>query len=138
MTPRLVPLARVVIDVGERFEVGRTPFGSRLIGEIRAARWEGERFRAKMVGAAAADWAVVGDDDLLAIDVRMTLETDDGALVFVRYDGFLDGRADPPVRSAMRFETADPRYAWIGRTVFIGCGTWDGVQVRYEVFEVAA
>ena len=71
-------------------------------------------------------------------DVRMTLETDDGALVFVRYDGFLDGRADPPVRSAMRFETADPRYAWLGRTVFIGCGTWDGAQVRYEVFEVAA
>jgi hypothetical protein len=133
---RLVPLAKVAIDVGQRLEVGRTPFGSRLIGEISGARWEGERFRAKMVGAAAADWAVQGEDDLLAIDVRMTLQTDDGALVYVHYDGVLDGRADPPVRSAMRFETADPRYAWLVRTVFIGVGTWDGAQVRYEVFEV--
>jgi hypothetical protein len=108
-----------------------------MIGEITGARWEGERFRAKMVGAAAADWAVVGDDDLLAVDVRMTLQTDDGALLFLHYDGLLDGRADPPVRSAMRFETADPRYAWMGRTVFIAAGRFDGVRVHYEVFEVA-
>jgi hypothetical protein len=134
---RLVPLARAVIDVGELIQVGRTPFGSRLVGEIRGARWEGERFRAKMVGAAAADWAVQGEDDLLSVDVRMTLETDDGALLYLHYDGLLDGRADPPVRSAMRFETADARYAWMARTVFIAAGTWDGVQVRYEVFEVA-
>jgi len=138
MTPRLVPLAGVVIDVGERFEVGRTPFGSRLIGEIRGARWLGERFRARMVGSAAADWAVQGEDELLAADVRMTLRTDDGALVFVSYTGLLDGRADPPIRSAMRFETADPRYAWMARTLFIACGTWDGAQVRYQVFEVQA
>ena len=136
---RLVPLAQVVIDVSRRLEVGRTPFGTRAIGELAGARWEGERFRARMVGAAAADWALTGDDDLLAVDVRMTLETDDGALLFLRYDGLLDPRQDPPIRSAMRFETADPRYAWMGRTLFIGCGTWDGVKtVRYEVFEVAA
>jgi len=134
---KLVPLAKVVIDVGERFEVGKTPFGARMIGEITGARWEGERFRAKMVGAASADWAVAGEDDLLAVDVRMTLQTDDGALLYLHYDGLLDGRADPPVRSAMRFETSDPRYAWMGRTVFIACGTWDGVHVRYDVFEVA-
>jgi hypothetical protein len=101
-----------------------------------------------MVGAAAADWAMTGDDDLLAIDVRMTLETDDGALVFARCDGLLHGRAPPsghrpdgpmagPVRSAMRFETADPRYAWMAGTVFIGVGTWDGSHVHYEVFEIA-
>lgn len=134
---KLVPLAKVVIDVGERFEIGATPFGARMIGEITGAHWEGERFRAKMVGAAAADWAVVGADDLLAADVRMTLQTDDGALLFLHYGGLLDGRADPPIRSAMRFETADPRYAWMGRTVFIAAGSWDGSKVRYEVFEVA-
>jgi hypothetical protein len=135
---KLVPLARVVIDVGERLDVGRTPFGSRLVGEIRGARWEGERFRAKMVGVAAADWAVQGEDDLLSADVRMTLQTDDGALLYLRYEGLLDGRADPPIRSAMRFETSDPRYAWMARTLFIAAGTWDGRNVRYEVFEVAA
>lgn len=138
MNPQLVPLAKVVIDVGERFEIGRTPFGSRLIGEIRAARWEGVRFRARMIGSAAADWAVAGDEDLLSVDVRMTLRSDDGALLFASYTGLLDGRADPPVRTAMRFETADPRYAWMARTLFIACGTWDGAQVRYEVFEVKA
>jgi hypothetical protein len=38
----------------------------------------------------------------------------------------------------MRFETSDPRYAWMARTLFIAAGTWDGTHVRYEVFEVAA
>jgi hypothetical protein len=128
----------VEIEVKQRIEVGRTPFGSRLIGELAGARWEGERFRARMIGAAAADWAVAADDGLTDVDVRMSLETDDGALVYARYTGLLDPRQDPPIRSAMRFETANPRYAWMWRTLFIACGSWDGEKtVSYEVFEVA-
>ena len=107
----MIPLCSVEIDVGTRFEVGKTGFGQRLIGEIMAARWEGERFKAKMVGAAAADWALMGDNGLLHVDVRMTLETDDGELVYVSYAGLMDSAEEgAPTRTAIRFETGADRY----------------------------
>ena len=49
----MVPLCSVVLDVGERFEVGGRSFGARLIGELVGGRWEGERFKASMIGAAS-------------------------------------------------------------------------------------
>ena len=50
-------------------------------------RFEGERFRARQKGVAAADWLVVGPDGTATLDVRATLDTHDGALVLLRYGG---------------------------------------------------
>jgi hypothetical protein len=133
----MVPLCSVELDVGKRFPIGKTGFGERLIGELTGGRWEGERFKAKMVGAAAADWALESDDGLLHVDVRMTLETDDGALVYVSYTGLMDTAAEgAPIRSAIRFETAAERYQWLTRTLCVGDGRFDeaAARVTYDVF----
>lgn len=134
----MIPLCSVEINVGERFEIGKTGFGQRLIGDIVASRWEGERFKARMVGAAAADWAVVGDNGMLDVDVRMTLKTDDGELVYVHYTGRMDTNEEgAPIRTAIRFETGSDRYHWLTRTLCVGDGRYDGQQlVTYDTFEL--
>jgi hypothetical protein len=135
----LIPLCSVQLDVGTRYPVGKTPFGQRLIGELTGARWEGERFKAKMVGAAAADWAIEGDGGLIEVDVRMTLETDDEALVYVSYTGLLDTLAEgAPIRSAIRFETPAEQYQWLTRTICVAKGRFDepNARVSYDVFEL--
>jgi hypothetical protein len=117
--------------------IGATPRGQRTIAEVKAARFEGERLSARLVGSAAADWALARPDGVVEIDVRMTLETDDGALLYLSYDGNLDPeRGDQPVLSMMRFETSDERYAWLNRIRAVGKGAFTGGTVRYEIFEL--
>ena len=57
-----------------------TPTGTLMVGEIRDSRFDGERLRARQRGRAAADWLSVAPDGSATVDVRLTLETHDGAL----------------------------------------------------------
>ncbi|MBW2497766.1 MAG: DUF3237 domain-containing protein [Deltaproteobacteria bacterium] len=135
----MIPLCSVELDVGTRYPVGRTPFGDRLIGEITGGRWEGERFKANMVGVAAADWAIGGADGLMYVDVRMTLETDDGALAYVHYTGLMDTAVEgAPIRTSIRFETPAEQYQWMTRTICVGDGRFDepNLKVLYDVYEL--
>lgn len=133
----VIPLARADVTVGNVVPIGATPRGQRTIGEVKAARFEGERLSARLVGSAAADWALARPDGIVEVDVRMTLETDDGALIYPSYDGNLDPeRGDQPILSMMRFETSDERYAWLNRIRAVGKGAFTGSAVRYEIFEL--
>ena len=62
--------------------------GTRPDAEIASARFEGERFKASLLGTVRGR---LGDHRTrrqdLQIDVRLTLETDDGAVVLVHYQG---------------------------------------------------
>lgn len=70
--------------------------------------------------------------------MRALVETHDGALVFIQYNGRVDvSRRDAaPVYSAPRFETGDDRYRWLNRVQTVGKGTFDGRTLRYELYEV--
>lgn len=133
----VIPLARAEVTVGNVFPIGATPRGQRTVGEIKAARFEGERLCARLVGSAAADWALARADGVVEVDVRMTIETYDGALIYLSYDGNLDPeRGDQPILSIMRFETSDDRYAWLNRIRAVGKGAFTENSVRYEIFEL--
>jgi hypothetical protein len=139
MTIELVPLARVTYKVRSYIEVGRGPSGHRIVGEIESALVEGERLRGAMKGSAGADWVtVVGG--VASLDVRWTMETHDGALVFVHYLGrhdARDGLGTASAYSAPMFETADERYTWLNRILAVGKATFaDSHTVLYEWFEV--
>jgi len=43
-----------------------------------------------MLGAAAADWLVIGPEGTGSLDIRATFQTDDGAIVYGHYTGRLD------------------------------------------------
>ncbi len=75
------------------------------------------------------------------IDIRLTLETHDSALIYVTYQGRrncaeVEQGIDAPVYITPRFETSDPRYAWLNKIQAIGKGTVEGQSRIYEIFEI--
>lgn len=130
----LRPLCQVTYELAEPIAVSSGPSGSRTIGEVVGARFEGERLKASLKGRTAADWAFVEPTDRVLVDARLTLETDDGATIFVSHLGRMDAQTGV-VFSSMYFETGDDRYAWLTRVLGVAKGAYRGDSLHYEVYE---
>lgn len=138
MSIELVPLCEIDIVLSEPIFVGEGPGGMRLIYEVLEATATGERITAHLKGAASADWITV-TGTVGTLDVRATFETDDGAVIYSFYGGRTDLAAGPggaPIYVAPRFETGDPRYAWLNAVQAVGKGTLDGTKLHYEWYEI--
>lgn len=131
----LVPLATVRVTRGDVHRLGTTAFHRRVIGGIANGRWTGERLNADIV-APGGDWAIPSTDgSIMLLDVRQTLRTDDGALIYVTYQGRCD-RERGTYTVAPTFETDDERYAWLNAVQAIGQGRTEGDDIVYAMFEV--
>lgn len=107
------------------FMLGQTPVGNRIIQEIESIELQGERINASLKGKAAADWLAIDGNGIAKFDIRMLLETDDGALVYLNYLGTADwsgGMGQAPVYVTAHFETGDDRYRWLNTAHVIGKG----------------
>jgi hypothetical protein len=135
VTLELRPLCSATYQLGEMATISEGPTGTRLISEIVGARFEGERFKASLHGHAAADWAAIEPDGRIKIDVRLTLKTDDGAIVYVAYQG-RGHTSNTFSYSAPLFETGDERYEWLTRVQAVGKSEFDGSGLTYEIFEL--
>ena len=79
----------IVTDPDGLFMLGTTSAGKRIIQELKSVQLDG-RVQGTMTGKAAADWLTVDDEGNVTLDIRVIIQTDDGAHVYVA----LDGRAD--------------------------------------------
>jgi hypothetical protein len=95
----------------------------------------GDRIKGTIKGRAAADWVAV-TGSVATLDVRVTLETDDGALILVQYRGRTNVGSGGQIFVAPLFETGDPRYSWLNAIQAVGKGTLEGTHLHYEWFEV--
>ena len=133
----LIPLATAVFRVAP-IVVGPIDAGLRVIGEIVESTWTGERLQAAQVGRAGADWAIVTKDGIVQVDVRVTLKTHDGAIIYVQYRGRsrpIDGAN--VIFVAPIFETGDERYAWLNGIQAVGRGAKTAeLTVTYELYEL--
>ncbi|MDJ0657696.1 MAG: DUF3237 domain-containing protein [Xanthomonadales bacterium] len=134
--PELLPLCTVDLELSPATIIGEGPSGTRMVIDLVSMTLTGERLNAKMKGRAAADWlTIVGS--VATIDVRATVETDDGALIYIQYRGRADvsqGIGSSPVYVAPTFETSDPRYQWLNCIQAVGKG--DLKALRYEWMEL--
>lgn len=143
MAIELVPLGTLQVQLKPPIEVGAGCAGTRVIIEVASIQVKGDRLRAEMAGASVADWLLIGPDGTGTLDVRATLRTDDGAFIFMQYNGkigrdCLQGLQLPAtVYVAPRFETSDERYAWLNRIQAVGKGTvHEDLSLDYEWYEV--
>lgn len=138
-TIELAPLGTLHLTMGESIAIPNSPAGMRVIVEFPAIRWEGERLRAELKGKAAADWISIGPEGTATLDIRFTMVTHDGAVVFVQTHGRTDSAgfsSGAPVYLAPRFETGDARYTWLNRIQAVAKGALSAGVVSFEVFEV--
>jgi hypothetical protein len=132
-----VPLARATFLLRPPVALRGTPGGDRLLFEVVSGEVTGDRLRARLVGTANADWFVMGPEGTGTLDVRLLLETDDGALILVQYTGRTDlSVPGSPAYSAPRFDTGDERYAWLNRIQAVGKGVLDGDTLTYDLYEL--
>ncbi len=103
--------------------IGMGPRGNRLTFPIVGGSFEGDRLRGKVL-PGGGDWVLKRPDGVLELDLRITLETDDGALIHMTFDGIRDDGAvgSPYFRTLPRFETSDARYSFLNRLLAVGSG----------------
>ena len=147
---RLEPLLRAEITLAPPQEVGETPHGRRRVIAITGGSFRGEKLSGRVL-AGGADWQTIRADGVAELDARYTLETEDGALIYVRNFGYRHGPADVLARLAAgetvdpslyymrttpRFETGAARYQWLNAIVCVASGSRRAAAVELEVFEV--
>jgi hypothetical protein len=146
----LQPLLRAEIALAPAQELGDGPLGRRRVIPISGGTFSGERVSGRVL-AGGADWQVIRADGVAELDARYTLETGDGALIYVRNFGYRHGPAevmrrlmageavDPAayyMRTTPRFETGAKRYLWMNRIICVARGARRAAAVELEVFEV--
>ena len=111
------------LDTAPIQDIGAAPRGTRLTFPITGGSFTGERLRGRVL-PGGDDWAIKRSDGVIELDLRVTLETDDGALIHMTFEGMRDDQAPgaPYFRTAPRFETADVRYVFLNRLLAIGVG----------------
>jgi len=120
--------------LGTRVSVGNGPAGTRVIVQVTGGAFEGPRMKGTFVGTGG-DWVTVRPDGSMKLDVRLTLQTSDGAAIYMSYSGIGirhgDGNA---LRTAPLFETGDERYAWLNTIQAVATGSSGGDYVTYDVY----
>jgi hypothetical protein len=148
MTSRPLMTLQVVVPPPQK--LGAVPHGTRVIAPITSGSFEGPRLRGKVL-PGGGDWTLLRADGVLELDLRITLETDDGALINMSSFGFRHGPADVLAalargesidpsqyyfRTAPRFETSAPPYAYLNRVVAIASGDRRASGPIYTIEEV--
>ena len=150
---QLEALLNLHVQLSRPFEVlGDAPEGARVNCSIAAGRFEGPRLRGTL-RTLGGEWFTLRRDGVGVLDVRCTLQTDDGALILAEHGGLVDfgetGHADllsgqlPDRRTAgvaVRYHTAHPAYTWLNRTQVVGWASVDlqEASVDYQLFTLSA
>ncbi len=137
-------------DLKPAVMVGQGPHGQRRIVDVIGGHADGPRLRGTIL-PSGADWLTVDNDGVTRLDVRATLQTDDGAHIYVHYHGILIlteaasaklARGEPTeygevyFMTAPQFETGDARYSWLNAIIAVGEGRVGPNWVEYRVYEV--
>jgi hypothetical protein len=114
---------RLRLDTAPTQAIGPGPLGTRVTFPIVGGSFEGDRLRGKVL-PGGDDWTVKRLDGVIELDLRVTLETDDGALIHMTFEGIRDDGAPgaPYFRTLPRFETAAAKYSFLNRLLAVGTG----------------
>jgi hypothetical protein len=122
------------LEIGTRTVIENGPQGKRTIVSVVGGRFEGPRLKASVQGPAG-DWVTNRADGGTRLDVRLTLKTDDGAVILMVYNGIgQPTNTGFSLRTAPLFETGDSRYVWLTRLQAVGVGESAGATVKYDIY----
>lgn len=129
-------LASIRVPLNEPEVIGVTPEG--LLVNWYWSPHEGtvlgmeKQAKVRQIGG---DWMTIRRDGIGLMDVRATVETEDGALLYASYQGYCDFGSDgyqrflsrqwpeaAPTRTAPRIRTSHPHYTWLNRLQCVGFG----------------
>ena len=131
---------------------GPAPDGLHITFYIASGEIRGPRINARIRGEGG-DWMLVRRDGVGVANVRITYETDDGALILSCYYGIFDlgpggyeralrNEYDPvpPLVLAPQFVTSHPDWLWLNRLQCLAVGrvTMADLLVRFDLYAIRA
>ena len=148
--PALEFVVAAHVTVDRPLDLGDVGKGGRRIVPITAGEFSGPRLRGKVV-PGGADWQIIRSDGVAELEARYTLETDDGALIYVRNHALRHGPAEVLAalaagrsvepssyyfRGATFFETGAARYAWLTKHIIVCTGEREPAGVKLRFYQV--
>ena len=149
--PRLTQVYRLEATLAQPLDLGETAQGHRRIVPLTGGTFTGPELNGKLLPGASADWQIVLSDGTALGDVRYTLETDGGDLLYVQSRGVRHGSAEVlsrlgrgedvdaseyTFRTSTQIETAAPHLDWVNKGVFISVAGRQATGVIYETYLV--
>src|SRR5262249_39830260 len=135
--PSLTRVYRLEATLGEPLDLGDLAQGRRRIVPLTGGTFTGPELNGKLLPGSSADWQIVLPDGTALGDIRYTLQTDDGDLLYARSRGVRHGSADVlerlargedvdaseyTFRTSTQIQTAAPRLELLHKGIFIGVG----------------
>ena len=149
--PRLTLVYRLEATLGEPLDLGDTTQGHRRIVPLTGGTFTGPDLNGRLLPGSSADWQLVLPDGTALGDIRYTLQTNDGDLLYVQSSGVRHGSPEVlarlargedvdateyTFRTSTRIETAAPALDWLNKGVFISVGGRQPGAVIYETYLV--
>lgn len=148
MDSRLLMTLKVLIVGTQR--IGAVPHGTRVTALVGGGHFEGSRLRGRVL-PGAGDWTLLRADGVLELDLRLTLETDDGVRIHMTSFGLRYGppdviaaiargeSVDPSTyyfRTTPRFEVGHSKYAFLNRLLAVSSGDRRADGPTYTIDEI--
>jgi hypothetical protein len=149
--PRLTLVYRLEAVLGEPLELGEVSQRRRRIVPLIGGTFEGPELSGELLPGTSADWQIVLADGTALGDIRYTLQTDGGALLYVQSRGVRHGSpevlerlgrgedvdaSEYTFRTSTQIVTASRELAWLNKGVFVGVGGRLAGRVVYETYLV--
>ena len=149
--PRLRKVYRLEVTLGEPLDFGEVAQGRRRIVPQTGGTFTGPEISGELLPGASADWQIILPDGTAFGDIRYTLQTDGGDLLYVQSRGVRHGSAEVlarlgrgedvdaseyTFRTSTQIETATPQLDWLNKGVFVSVGARQADGVIYETYIV--
>ena len=147
--PVLTQVYRLKAVLGAPLDFGDVLAGHRWVVPLVGGMFTGPELNGNLLPGGSASWRIVLPDGAALAEVRYTLQTDRGALLYVRSSGVGQGSpemaarlgrgedVDPGERlfhAATRIETAAPYLDWLNNGVFVTVAGPTTVNMLYETY----
>jgi hypothetical protein len=141
---------KIEVEAGKGLEAGDTPKGLRKMIPITGGSFEGPGIEGAVI-PGGYDFQLLRSDNVMEINARYVLQTDDGALITIVNRGLRHANVEvmqqmangvevsPSLyyfRSVPQFETGSKKYDWLNKSVFIANGIRKPAEVIISVFKI--
>jgi len=149
--PHLTKIYRLEATLGEPQVLGEISGGHRRIVPLTGVTFSGPALRGELLPGASADWQIILPDGATFGDVRYTLATERGDLLYVQSRAVRHGSPEVlarlgrgedvdaneyTFRASTKIETAAAELDWLNRNIFISVAGRQPEGVIYEVYLV--
>lgn len=149
--PRLTLVYRLQATLGDPLELGEIGQVRRRIVPLTGGTFAGPKISGTLLPGASADWQTILPDATALGDIRYTLKTTGGYLLYVRARGVRHGSPDVLARlgggedvnaneyvfrTSTQIETGAGPLDWLNKGIFISVGGRSSAGVVYETYLV--